>query len=93
MTAVVVTKKPLELVITRTFDAPRSLVPPERLTFAAKIHGGNEVRTTVIFTEEANGTTTITARQTYSFESDATRGAAQGWTSTLDQIAAQVRGS
>jgi uncharacterized protein YndB with AHSA1/START domain len=69
------------------------IVPPERLTFAGKIHGGNEVDTTVTFTEEANGKTTITMRQTYSFESDATRGAAQGWTITLDQLAAHVRAS
>ncbi len=146
---VVVTRKPLELVITRTFDAPRSLVfqawskaehvsrwftpgplttsaceldfrpggifrlvmrmpngvefpmdarfgeivPPERLTFAGKIHGGNEVHTTVTFNEEAHSKTTITVHQTYSFESDATRGAAQGWTIALDQLAAQVTGS
>jgi activator of Hsp90 ATPase-like protein len=48
--------------------------------------------TTVTFNEEANGKTTITVHRTFSFESDATRGAAQGWTITLDQLAAQVMG-
>jgi len=30
--------------------------------------------------------TTLTVRQTYAFESHATRGAQQGWTTTLDQL-------
>jgi uncharacterized protein YndB with AHSA1/START domain len=139
-------KKPQELVMSRTFDAPRALVfeawtkaehvskwfaprplttsaceldfrpggvfrltmrmpngvefpldarfgeivAPELLTFKGKMHDGNEVDTTVTFTE-ANGKTTINVRQTYAFASDATRGAQQGWTSTLDQLGEQVQ--
>jgi uncharacterized protein YndB with AHSA1/START domain/dihydrofolate reductase len=64
--------------------------PPERLTFDGKLPDGNEVRTVVTFAEE-DGKTTLTVRQTYSFESDATRGAPAGWSSTLDQLAEHVR--
>jgi uncharacterized protein YndB with AHSA1/START domain len=67
------------------------LVAPERLTFRATIHGGNVVDTTVTFSEH-EGKTTMTVRQTYSFESDATRGAPQGWSATLDQLGEHVRG-
>ena len=35
---------------------------------------------------ESGGKTTMHVRQTYKFESDATRGAPQGWASTLDQL-------
>jgi len=143
----VVTHKPLELVVSRTFEAPRELVfeawtkaehvsrwftpkpltthdcevdfrpggvfrlvmrmpngtefpmdarfgeivAPERLTFVAHIHGGNEVHTTVTFTEEGPARTKVTAHQTYAFESDATRGALQGWTATLEQLAEHLK--
>jgi uncharacterized protein YndB with AHSA1/START domain len=61
------------------------IVVPERIVFTGKIHGNNDVETTVTFSE-ANGKTTIDVHQTYSFESDATRGAPQGWAATLDQL-------
>jgi uncharacterized protein YndB with AHSA1/START domain len=137
----ILTQKPLELVVSRTFDAPRELVfeawskaehvsrwftprplttsqceldfrpggkfylvmrmpngvelpmdarfgeivPLERITFKATIHGGNEVDTTVTFTESKKKTT-ITVRQTYAFESNATRGAPQGWNAAMEQL-------
>ena len=69
------------------------IVEPERLTFNGRLPDGNEVRTLVRFAEDADGKTTLTVRQTYSFESDATRGAKQGWTATLNQLGEHVRGS
>jgi uncharacterized protein YndB with AHSA1/START domain len=65
------------------------LVAPERIVFRGKIHDENDSETTVTFTEEG-GKTTMTVRQTYAFESDATRGAPQGWGMTLDQLAEHV---
>jgi uncharacterized protein YndB with AHSA1/START domain len=62
------------------------IVPLERIVFAGKIHDGNDVRTTVAFTEEG-GKTTLSVHQVYSYESDATRGAHAGWTLTLAQLA------
>jgi uncharacterized protein YndB with AHSA1/START domain len=62
------------------------IVVPERIVFRGKIHGDNETETTVTFTE-TDGKTTIAVHQTYSYQSDATRGAHQGWTMTLDQLA------
>jgi uncharacterized protein YndB with AHSA1/START domain len=138
----VVTRKPLELLLKRTFDAPRRLVfeawsrpehlarwwgpkgftlptcevdfrtggrfrlcmrapngteypfagvydevvPSERIVFTGAIHDGNDVTTTVTFAE-AGGKTTLTVRQAYAFESDATRGAAEGWTQSLERLA------
>jgi uncharacterized protein YndB with AHSA1/START domain len=61
------------------------IVVPERIVFSGKIDGDNAIETTVTFVE-TNGKTTLTMRQTYSFESEATRGAKQGWTMTLDQL-------
>lgn len=143
--SVAVTRKPLELVLRRVFDAPRSLVfeawskpshlvrwwgpkgftlpvceldfrtggafrlvmrapdgaeypfegrydevvPPERIAFTGLVHEGNTARTTVTFAED-QGKTTVTIRQTYTVESDATRGAAQGWSESLDRLAAIV---
>jgi uncharacterized protein YndB with AHSA1/START domain len=137
----IVTSKPLELVLTRVFDAPRRLVfdawtkaehvsrwlaprpltmprcevdfrpggvfrfvmhapdgtdypfegafreivAHERIVFTGTIHEGNVAVTTITFAEH-DGKTTLTMRQTYTFESDATRGAKQGWTMTLDQL-------
>jgi uncharacterized protein YndB with AHSA1/START domain len=66
------------------------IVPLEKIVFVGEIHDGNEAETTVTFIEEA-GKTTLTARQTYAFESDATRGAPQGWKATLDQLGEHVR--
>ena len=65
------------------------VVPPERIVFSAEIHGGNMVSTVVTFTEEA-GKTRLDVCQTFSFESDATRGAPAGWAKTLDQLGENI---
>jgi uncharacterized protein YndB with AHSA1/START domain len=65
------------------------IVPLERIVFAGRMHDGNDVRTTVAFTEEG-GKTTLSVHQVYSYESDATRGAHAGWTQTLAQLAEHV---
>lgn len=62
---------------------------PERIVFAATIHGGVEVSTTVTFAEH-DGKTTMSVHQVFSHESDATRGANAGWTQALNQLAAVV---
>jgi len=62
---------------------------PTRIVFSGKIHDGNSVHTTVTFAEH-DGKTTLTVHQSYAFESDATRGAEQGWTLTLDQLTAHL---
>jgi uncharacterized protein YndB with AHSA1/START domain len=66
------------------------IVPDERIGFAATVHGDLKIQTTVTFTEN-EGKTTLAVHQVYAHESDATRGARQGWTSTLDQLAAHLR--
>ena len=63
----------------------REIVPAERIVFSGTIHGGNDALTTLTFVEQ-DGQTTLTVHQSYTFESDATRGAKQGWTATLDQL-------
>ncbi len=67
---------------------------PERIVFKGVIHNtpGQEVLTTVTF-EEHRGKTTLRVHQTYSFESDATRGAREGWTQTLDRLAEYLAGA
>jgi uncharacterized protein YndB with AHSA1/START domain len=65
------------------------VMPPEKIAFSATIHGGIDITTTVTFTEH-DGKTTIVVHQTYSKEGDATRGAEQGWTATLNQLAEVV---
>jgi uncharacterized protein YndB with AHSA1/START domain len=67
----------------------REIVPMERIVFEGKMHDGNDVHTTVTFTERA-GKTTLDVHQTYAFESDSTRGAKAGWTLTLDQLGQHV---
>lgn len=69
------------------------IVAAERLTFVGKLPDGNEIRTLVTFADERGEKTRLTVRQTYSFESDSTRGALQGWTATLNQLAEHARGS
>jgi uncharacterized protein YndB with AHSA1/START domain len=64
----------------------REVVAPERIVFTGLVHGDNLTVTTVTFAEH-DGKTTLTAHQTYAFESDATRGAKEGWTATLNQLA------
>ena len=63
------------------------VIEPERLVFDGSIHGSPEHRvwTEVAFTEH-EGKTEVTVRQSYSFESDATRGAPIGWNQQLDRL-------
>jgi uncharacterized protein YndB with AHSA1/START domain len=49
------------------------------------------VHTTVAFADEGAGKTRLDVHQVYSHETDATRGAPQGWNATLDQLAEIVR--
>ena len=67
------------------------VVPNERIVFTATIQGGVEVHTTVAFADEGGGKTRLDVHQVYSHETDATRGAPQGWAATLDQLAEVVR--
>ncbi len=64
----------------------------ERIVFAGTVQGDLKILTTVTFAEN-DGKTTLAVHQVYSHESDATRGAHAGWTLTLDQLAAYLRGS
>ncbi len=68
------------------------VVPQERIVFTASIHGGVLVHTTVSFADEGEGKMRLDVHQVYSHETEATRGAPQGWKSTLDQLADFVRG-
>ncbi len=68
------------------------IVQHELIEFAGKIPDGNVVETTVRFSEAA-GKTTLAVHQTYSFESNATRGAPLGWKATLDQLGQHVAGT
>jgi len=63
------------------------VVEPERLVFDGSIHASPEQRvwTEVTFADR-EGKTEITVRQSYSFESDATRGASVGWNQQLDRL-------
>jgi uncharacterized protein YndB with AHSA1/START domain len=79
----------LELPMDARFE---EVVPQEKLIFTAMIHGGVHVHTTVRFSDEGAGKTRLDVHQVYSHESAATRGAPQGWKSTLDQLAEVVRG-
>ena len=47
------------------------------------------MHTTVTFSEHG-GKTTLTVHQTYSFETEATRGAKQGWGQSLDRLTAYL---
>jgi uncharacterized protein YndB with AHSA1/START domain len=68
------------------------VVPEERIVFAADIHGGVHVHTTVTLSDEGTGKTRLDVHQVYSHETEATRGAPKGWKSTLDQLAEVVHG-
>jgi uncharacterized protein YndB with AHSA1/START domain len=67
------------------------IVEPSRIVFKGNIHDvpGQDVLTTVTFAEQ-EGKTKLVVHQTYSFKSDATRGAPEGWSQTLDHLAAYV---
>jgi uncharacterized protein YndB with AHSA1/START domain len=67
------------------------VVPEERIVFTAVIHGGVDVHTTVAFADEGAAKTRLDVHQVYSRETAATRGAPEGWTATLDQLAEVVR--
>ena len=66
----------------------REIVPPERIvwTGTSDDEPGNETVMTVTFADY-DGKTQLTMHQTFTFESDATRGARQGWNETLDRLA------
>lgn len=67
---------------------------PRMLTFQGTLPDGNVIRTRVTF-EDRGERTAVTVVQSYAFSSDATRGAPEGWTATLDQlgeVVAQLRG-
>lgn len=66
------------------------VTPQSRVAFSGEIHGGVFVKTVVNFSEK-DGKTTLDVHQTYSKESDATRGAPMGWKSTLDQLGEVVK--
>jgi len=70
----------------------REIVPAERIVWTSYFDDvpGSEILTTVTFAEH-DGKTQLTVNQTYSFESDSTRGAPQGWTETLE-ASCRVRG-
>ena len=63
------------------------VVPPSHIVFTSAIDDdpSHQVVTRVTFAEEG-GKTTIIVHQTFNFESDATRGAPQGWTQSLDRL-------
>ena len=65
----------------------REIVKPERIVWISRLdHDANEVVTTATFTA-MGGKTRLTVHQTYSIETDSTRGAPQGWTETLEHLA------
>jgi uncharacterized protein YndB with AHSA1/START domain len=65
----------------------REIVVPERIVFTGILESdGNETVTTVTFTDDA-GKTRLKVHQTYSLETDSTRGAREGWTQTLEHLA------
>jgi uncharacterized protein YndB with AHSA1/START domain len=73
----------------------REIVPAERIVWTSAFEDvpGSEVVTTVTFADHEGKDsckTKLTVHQTFSFESDATRGAPQGWTETLEHLAAYV---
>src|SRR5208282_4025741 len=71
----------------------REIVKPERIVWTGVLdNDGNEVLTTVTFADH-EGKTTLTVHQTFSIETDSTRGARQGWTETLEHLAEYVAGA
>jgi uncharacterized protein YndB with AHSA1/START domain len=63
------------------------VVKPERIVWTSRLDNDtNEVVTTATFTDLGDKTRLI-VHQTYSIETDSTRGARQGWTETLDHLA------
>jgi uncharacterized protein YndB with AHSA1/START domain len=71
----------------------REIVRAERIVWTSSFEDvpGSEIVTTVTFADhEGAGKTKLTVHQTFSFESDRTRGARQGWTETLEHLATYV---
>jgi uncharacterized protein YndB with AHSA1/START domain len=67
--------------------AYREIIPVERIVWSGTMeHDGNEILTTVTFDDQEKKTK-LTVHQTYSVETDSTRGARQGWTETLERLA------
>ena len=65
----------------------REIVKPERIVWTGMLDNDtNEVVTTARF-EDLGSKTRLTVHQTYSIETDSTRGARQGWTETLEHLA------
>ena len=65
----------------------REIVAPERIVWTSVLeHEGNEVVTTVTFAD-LGAKTRLTVHQTFSIETDSTRGARYGWTQTLEHLA------
>jgi uncharacterized protein YndB with AHSA1/START domain len=65
----------------------REIIKPERIVWTGTLENdNNEVLTTATFAD-LGGKTKLTVRQTYSIETDSTRGAPQGWTETLEHLA------
>ena len=72
------------------FDATFGEIdPPRMLTFDGKLPDGNVIHTRVTF-EDLDERTTVTVVQSYAFSTDATRGATDGWTATLEQLGEAV---
>jgi uncharacterized protein YndB with AHSA1/START domain len=69
----------------------REVVPVERIVWTSAFEDmpGSEILTNVTFADH-EGKTKITVHQTFSFESDRTRGAREGWTQTLEHLATYV---
>ena len=68
----------------------REIVAQERIVWTGILEADrNEILSTITFAD-AGGKTRLTVHQTYSFESDSTRGAPQGWAETLDRLAEYV---
>jgi len=68
----------------------REIVKPERIVWTGILENeGTEMVTTITF-EEHGGRTCLTMHQTFSKETDSTRGAREGWTQTLEHLAQYV---
>jgi uncharacterized protein YndB with AHSA1/START domain len=65
------------------------VTPPERLVMAGAIHDGNMTRTVVTFAER-DGRTVMSIRQTFTRETESTRGVVEGWSQSLDRLARAV---
>jgi uncharacterized protein YndB with AHSA1/START domain len=78
----------VEFPMDATFE---EVVTNERIVFTATIHDGVHVHTTVTFHDAESGKTRLDVHQTYSHETDATRGANAGWTATLNQLGEHLK--